>query len=109
MAYVNLDPVPGVFYTGVSALENLRGILTNRISIYHPTVGFAPSELQPDEHGRLAVVIYIDMEPTTVNPKRFAMQMVRGILRDMILHYNPVVSYAPRQMQPSYLEGVLTS
>lgn len=111
--YVNLDPTPGAFHTPDSALANVRGILENRLGHYEPTVGFAPDDLQPetlarDHYRRLALVIYINLDAVDSDKMR-GLRMVRTALRDVILHYQPVVSYARREMQPDYIEGIITA
>jgi hypothetical protein len=109
IVYVNLDLVPGAFHTAESALEQTRSILTGRIGHYNPTVEHAPDEMQPEADGRIGLVVYIDQESSVENPKNFALRAVRISIRDAILHYNPVVSYAPRRMQPEYAKNIVPS
>lgn len=102
--YVNLDPLPGTFHTNHSALMNTRAILENWIGDYNPIVAFAPDSLQPETPERVAFVVYVDMDQLAENPRNFAMRTVRQTLRDSMPQYNPVVSYAPRVMQPEHAE-----
>lgn len=100
--YVNLDPVPGAFYTPESALANTRGILEGRMGHYEPQVAHAPDHLQPESATRVALVVYVKTDPSLdkADSKRFALRAVRQIMRDAVLHYNPVITYAPRELQP---------
>lgn len=107
--YVNLDPVPGSFYTQESALRNVGGILTNFLSHYEPSVGNAPAEFQPEDGGRVSIVAFINLDPMAEFPRRFGLQAVRHALRESVPHYYPVVSYAPRILQPDYTEGIITA
>lgn len=110
LVHVNLDPMPGAFHTSESALLNVRGILQNRLGHYNPTVGFAPQGFETETENRASLVVFVDLDPVPgeMNDKTSVQHAIRNILRDQILHYSPVVSLAVPQLQPDYLEKVLT-
>jgi hypothetical protein len=49
IVYVDLDRLPGDFYSQESAQNIIRKVLRDRLSHYNPTVALAPTEFQPEE------------------------------------------------------------
>lgn len=51
---------------------------------------------------RVALVVYVDLDPIPgpFHTAESAVNNLRGILEDVINHYNPTVDYAPDALQP---------
>lgn len=108
VVYVNLDPVPGAFHTAESALNNLRGILCNRLPSYNPEVAYPPESIEKVTDYREAFIVYIDLDdmPGAMHSKESAQHTIATVLRSHIGHYRPLVSLAPNDLQPVNTEGI---
>jgi hypothetical protein len=62
VVYVDLDPVPGEFYSKESAQHSIRNVLVDALGHYDPIVSLAPLPLQP-EPNMAAVVEYLNTHP----------------------------------------------
>lgn len=109
IAYVDLDPIPGNFHTEESAHGNVYATLMGRIPGYNPDVDIAPVQYHAFGSGvnRVALVIQVDLDPMpgTFHTKESAHNIVRNILVGVFSHYNPIVSFAPAELQPEYINN----
>lgn len=106
LVYVDLDPVPGTFHTTFSASENIKGILDFHIPQYDPTVVLVGANLYEREkyaRQRVCFAVYVDLDPVpgTFHSKESARNGIGRLLDERIHHYNPIVSIAPADIQPS--------
>jgi hypothetical protein len=107
LIYVDLDSVPGTFYSQESAQNVLRAILNQHFSRYCPMVSLAPDDLQParsnNSRVRKTFVVYMDKDgvPGTFHSVQSIEASISGILENRISHYRPAVVLAPNSLSES--------
>lgn len=104
--HVDLDLVPGTFNTPLSAYENVQGMLNQTLSDYNPVAIFAvthPAEKQKNGRKRVAFVVNVDLNdvPGMMYTQESAQNILTHLFRNRIPHYNPMISLAPADIQPS--------
>lgn len=104
--HVDLDPVGGVFHTPRSAYEIVQSLLDRYIPHYAPVAIFAmthPAERQKNDRKRVCFVINVDLDPVpgAFHTQESAQNILRNVFVINFSHYNPIVSLAPANIQPT--------